>query len=413
MDKFNIFLSNNSNINQKYIPYYIQWIRKIYTFLNKDISSKLTNTEKETALSDIARHFEAWQVRQAHDALRLYSFYNSQNTACLQKNPVKPNVRRDNTPAKLIEKSKKVIRLRQLSYSTEKTYIHWINRFLTYTSNTSPEPSQITQYLTHLAVERSVSPATQNQALNALVFFYRHVLEIKISNTIDALRARPRRKLPVVLTKEEINLIFSHMKSFKLPAMIMYGSGLRVSECLKLRIKDIDLNNYSITVRSGKGDKDRRTILPRMITAPIQNQMDYARKIFDSDRKNATAGVELPYALQRKYPSAGKEWGWFWLFPASALSVDPRSHIARRHHIYPASIQRTFKEALKFSQIPKPASAHTLRHSFATHLLENGYDIRTIQELLGHEKLETTMIYTHIAQKKFSNIQSPIDADPA
>jgi integron integrase len=371
--------------------------------------------EKESALFFIAQNFEAWQVRQCHDALRLYSFYLGQpvSSSCALKNNESSPTPKENTTAELIEKSKKIIRLRQLSYSTEKTYVHWINRFLTYSTKktgTIHDPLQINQYLTHLAVDCAVSPATQNQALNALVFFYRYVINISSENTIDALRARSRRKLPVVLTKEEIATIFTHMKSFRLEAMLIYGCGLRISECTQLRIKDIDLENNIIIVRSGKGDKDRRTILPQSLSPRIQDQIDYARRIYSSDRKTSIPGVALPHALERKYPNAGTEWGWFWLFPAHSLSVDPRSHITRRHHIYPASLQRAFKDALKLTHISKPASVHTLRHSFATHLLEDGYDIRTIQELLGHEKLETTMIYTHVARKRFANIISPLDS---
>jgi integron integrase len=353
-------------------------------------------------------------VRQCHDALRLYSFFLGQSLASspVSRNHAEEPAATENAVGSLIERSKKMIRLRQLSYSTEKTYLHWINRFLVHRTSHQGminDPLHITQYLTHLAIDCAVSPATQNQALNALVFFYRYVLNVTIDNTIDALRARPRRRLPVVLTKDEITAIFTHMRSFVLEAMCIYGCGLRVGECVQLRIKDIELENNTIIVRSGKGDKDRRTILPQSLTPRIRSQIDYARRVYTEDRNAAIPGVALPHALGRKYPAAGTEWGWFWLFPAHSLSVDPRSQITRRHHVYPQSIQRAFKEALRRTTISKPASIHTLRHSFATHLLEHGYDIRTIQELLGHEKLETTMIYTHIAEKRFSNIKSPLD----
>jgi integron integrase len=412
MHNFNTYLSNNSTINQKYIPYYIQWVRKIYVFLEKDNKIDLSASEKEKALLFLAHNFEDWQVRQAHDALRLYSFYLAQQPHAADTSDPTPTSENEETVRVLLEKSSRIARLRQLSYNTEKTYIHWISRFLNYTarkSYTIHNTSAISYYLTHLASERSVAAATQNQALNALVFFYRFVLETKIDNCIDALRAKQSRRLPVVLTKKDVSVLLKNMQSHQIHAAIIYGCGLRLIECVRLRIKDVDIENHILIVRSGKGDKDRRTILPNSLVSHIQSQIDHAHTIFTQDQKKNLPGVELPHALERKYPHAGKEWPWFWLFPAESLSIDPRNHITRRHHIYPQSIQRAVKNAALAAHITKAASVHTLRHSFATHLLENGYDIRTIQELLGHENLETTMIYTHVANKKFSNVQSPLD----
>ncbi len=249
-----------------------------------------------------------------------------------------------------------MIRLRHLAPTTEKTYIHWIKHFLAFTSknrNTDITPEDVTHFLSYLAVERKVAAATQNQALNALVFFYKYTLEVNIENSIDAVRARRRRRLPVVLTRSEIDQIFQHLTHHKLEAMIMYGAGLRLSECVNLRIKDIDFENKLIIVRSGKGDKDRRTMLPDSIHTLLLAHREQAHTLFAKDRKADIPGVELPNALERKYPNAGKEWGWFWLFPSHKLSVDPRSLITRRHHIYPAIIQREFKQALMKTAITK------------------------------------------------------------
>jgi integron integrase len=237
-----------------------------------------------------------------------------------------------------------------------------------------------------------------------------HVLDKSIEGEINALRARQKRRLPVVLTVEEIDTIFSCMQGLNLlMARLIYGCGLRLQECLELRIKDIDLGSGIVIVRSGKGDKDRRTVLPESLRAELSDQISSVRKVYDADRQAGAAGIYLPGALERKYPNAGKEWPWFWLFPAETLSVDPRTSVLRRHHVYHASLQRAFKSAVVQAGITKQASVHTLRHSFATHLLENGYDIRTIQELLGHTNLQTTMIYTHVTKRNILGVKSPLD----
>ncbi|MBI5746322.1 MAG: integron integrase, partial [Nitrospirae bacterium] len=222
--------------------------------------------------------------------------------------------------------------------------------------------------------------------------------------------ARQRRRLPVVLSIKEITSIFEYMAGTQqLMAMLIYGCGLRLQECLSLRIKDIDLEQNIVIVRSGKGDKDRRTMLPESLKDNLIHHLSEVRAMYDEDRAKDLNGVYLPNALERKYPNAGKEWAWFWLFPSKSLSVDPRSHTVRRHHMHPASLQKAFKTAAGKAGIAKQASVHTLRHSFATHLLEKGYDIRTIQELLGHSNLQTTMIYTHVATKNILGVRSPLD----
>jgi integron integrase len=235
-------------------------------------------------------------------------------------------------------------------------------------------------------------------------------LERKIDNELSAVRAKQRRHLPVVLTLREVQSVFEHLAgTSKLMAMLIYGCGLRLQECLRLRIKDVDFEQGVVIVRSGKGDKDRRTVLPETLKDELIRHLAEVKSLHDQDRKENMSGVWLPGALEKKYPNAGKEWGWFWLFPSKSLAVDPRSLIVRRHHVHPASIQKAFKIALGKAGIVKQASIHTLRHSFATHLLEKGYDIRTIQELLGHQNLQTTMIYTHVASKNVLGVRSPLD----
>jgi integron integrase len=236
------------------------------------------------------------------------------------------------------------------------------------------------------------------------------VLDKDIEGEISAVRARQNRRLPVVLTTKEVDRIFSAMSGVnQLVVRLIYGCGLRLQECLQLRIKDLDLEQNIVIVRSGKGDKDRRTVFPEAIKEEIIHHLAEVRKLYEKDREAKLSGVYLPGALDRKYPNAGKEWGWFWLFPSQSLSVDPRTNVVRRHHVYHASLQKAFKIAVGKAGITKQASIHTLRHSFATHLLEKGYDIRTIQELLGHQNLQTTMIYTHVATKNVLGVRSPLD----
>jgi len=249
-----------------------------------------------------------------------------------------------------------------------------------------------------------------NQAFNAILFFFRHVLEKDIEDLQDVVRSKKRRRLPIVLTKSEINILFQNLDGiYLLMAQIIYGAGLRLRECVQLRIKDVDLDSGYINVIAGKGDKDRQTILPQRVKNDLQKHIDQIRPIYESDRKNNVPGVELPNALERKYPNAGKEWIWQWLFPAMSLSMDPKSIIIRRWHIYPSTLQKHMKKASMNGGISKRVTVHTLRHSFATHLIEDGCDIRTVQDLLGHSSLKTTMIYTHVANKNKLGVISPLD----
>ncbi len=369
----------------------------------------MNSDQRQLFLRDFAKKHEDWQVKQADHALRLYEYFLS----------LKPEV--EKSPAQdrlhvweiLEAKTREALRLRHRSLSTEKTYLRWLPAFSAFVDGRTPEAlsaADIRGFLSSLAVERRVPASTQSQALNALVFFFRHVLERDLKEDLSAVRAMPRRHLPVVLTRREVHAIFDHLCGVqRLIAKVLYGCGLRLSEGLALRVKDVDFEANMVLVRSGKGHRDRRTVLPETLKDELIRHIGTIRALYERDREKDLNGVYLPGALDSKYPNAGKEWGWFWLFPSKFLSVDPRTHTVRRHHVHPAAMQKAFKAALAASRIPKQASVHTLRHSFATHLLEDGYDIRTVQELLGHRNLQTTMIYTHVAGRNVFGVRSPLD----
>jgi integron integrase len=269
---------------------------------------------------------------------------------------------------------------------------------------------EVEAFLTHLAVVGQVAASTQNQALAALLFLYKVVLDRPLQARIDASRARRPERLPVVLTREEIRALLSHLSgTHHLMASLLYGSGLRLMECLRLRVKDVDFGQNHILVRDGKGQKDRAVPLPTSLRQPIQAQLEHVRALHARDLAEGFGRVYLPHALAEKYPNANRELAWQWLFPAPRRSVDPRTGITRRHHLAETALQKMVRGAVRRAGITKPASCHTLRHSFATHLLEDGHDIRTVQELLGHRDVSTTMIYTHVLQQGPQGVRSPLD----
>lgn len=407
---FKEYLRHKGSIKSTYVPFYLKWVSACYEFLDIDPSSRLANEQKKRFLAHMTKRYEDWQVKQADTALRLYDYFLSREGRKL----VQDGEASVNEWKYFEEKMHEALRLRQKSLSTEKTYLMWVRRFRGFIGEKQPaalEGRDVQDFLSYLAVEKKIAPSTQNQALNAIVFFFRHVLEKNVDNELSAVRARQRRHLPVVLSVREVQTIFDYLSgTHRLMVRLVYGCGLRLQECLRLRIKDIDLEQSVVIIRSGKGDKDRRTVLPEVLKDDLIRHIGEVRSLYDRDRKENINGVWLPGALEKKYPNAGKEWGWFWLFPSKSLSIDARSLVVRRHHVHPASLQKAFKVALGKGGIAKQASVHTLRHSFATHLLEKGYDIRTIQELLGHQNLQTTMIYTHIAKKNILGVKSPLDA---
>jgi len=315
---------------------------------------------------------------------------------------------------RLLDRVRAAIRLRHYSPRTEEAYVYWIRRFILFHDKQHPAslpPAAISAFLSHLAVREGVAASTQNQALNAVVFLYEQVLGRRMPELEGLVRARKPRRLPVVLTPGEARAVLARLEGAALlVASLLYGAGLRLSEALELRVKDLDLAVREIRVRDGKGRKDRVTPLPAACLRPLREQLDRARSLFEEDLRAGTGGVPLPFLLMRKYPGAHREWGWQWLFPASRRFVDPRDGLERRWHLHETAVQRAVKRAVRAAGIAKPAGCHTLRHSFATHLLADGYDIRTVQELLGHRSVQTTMIYTHVLNRGGRGVRSPLDA---
>lgn len=316
---------------------------------------------------------------------------------------------------RLLDEVREFMRLKHYSMHTERTYCEWIRRYVKYHQMQGREDLQggekkIERFLTDLAVESNVSPATQNQAMNALVFLYKRVLKEPLQAEISAVRAPRKVNIPVVLTREEVRQLIDIMENTpQLIVKVLYGSGLRIMEAVRLRVKDIDYQMKQVTVRSGKGTKDRVTTFPSSIIPLLENHLAKVEILHQQDLHQGYGEVYLPYALARKYPHAGKEWGWQYLFPSRKLSTDPSSGRVRRHHVDPSVVNKAIKVAVKKLGLKKPVSAHTFRHSFATHLLERGTDIRTVQALLGHKDVSTTMVYTHVLQQGGHGVLSPLD----
>jgi len=314
---------------------------------------------------------------------------------------------------KLLDQVRAAIRLRHYSLRTEEAYVQWIKRFIFFHGKRHPVEmgkQEITHFLSALATERHVSASTQNQALCALLFLYRHVLDQQVGWLDEVVRAKQSHRLPVVLTRQEVRVLLGALEGDHwLMAHLLYGAGLRLLECLRLRVKDLDFSTNQLVVRQGKGDKDRVTMLPTSIKGPLGAHLERVRHLHTQDVERGYGKVYLPDALARKYPNAATEWGWQWVFPASQISVDPRSGDRRRHHLHESVLQKAVRAAAKQTGMVKPVGCHTLRHSFATHLLEDGYDIRTIQELLGHKDVSTTMIYTHVLNRGGRGVTSPSD----
>jgi len=314
---------------------------------------------------------------------------------------------------RLLDSIREVMRVHHYSLSTERTYIQWVKRYIYFHNKRHPKEmkaDEITEFLTHLAVNRKVSPSTQNQALNALLFLYKRVLKIELPLLDNVVRAKRTKRLPVVFTRPEIKALLAQFDGTRwLIFSMMYGCGFRILECLRLRVKDIDFHYKQIFVRDAKGGKDRVTLLPDSLIEPLRNHLARVKELHELDLRDGYGCVYLPHALERKYPKACREWGWQFVFPSNNISTDPRTGIRRRHHLYEKTLQRNIKQAIQNAGIIKPASSHTLRHSFATHLLEDGYDIRTVQELLGHKDVKTTQIYTHVMGKGCNGVKSPLE----
>jgi integron integrase len=428
-----------TGINEKTAMWYTNWIKQFAAYLTKIPLYECSASDVKDFLSQLDRNpdIQKWQVKQAQSALRVLfrDFLRipwALKKACTGSARLETSGKSINPKASLtqfkdelsseeavsvygdvLQKLRTEIRYRHYSISTERTYAQWVQRFLHFHKSKPLKQlsaGEVKAYLEYLAVERKVTSSTQNQALNALVFFFEQVLDHEIGTIGEFTRARTPVHVPVVLSKKEaLRLLRALPGIYALMAGLLYGSGLRLKECLRLRVKDIDFSRGQIIVRDGKGQKDRLTMLPEKYHDPLKAQLDIAKTTHEKDLANGFGDVYLWPSIERKYRNASKEWIWQYVFPAGKLSVDPRSHKTRRHHIHENALQRAIKKAVFSLGIHKKVSCHTLRHSFATHLLESGYDIRTVQERLGHADVSTTMIYTHVLNKPGLAVKSPAD----
>lgn len=429
-------------IAEKSIPYFENWVRQYKEFLKTHSKSA---DPLEGFILSIYTRVGNWHIDQARRAIQLYSYYKSRlagltghnatgQTPLGQSPPQRnqsptsqsvPRQARPTTPVSIESKDLiswsaaeqaviRLMRLKHFSFRTEKSYLSWITRFKSFINLkqcASVTEQDLKSFLSFLAVEKKVAAATQRLAFNALLFFFRNVLTVDIHGLGTVVASRVPRRLPVVLTKEEISKVFAHLDGMLLlMAEIIYGSGMRLQECLSLRVKDVDFARNCLSIKAGKGNKDRETVLSERTAGKLKRHLENVRNLYDRDRRESLAGVSMPGALGTKYVSASEEWAWYWVFPSASLAIDPYSRIVRRHHVYSSTLQRAFRQAVRASGIAKHASVHTLRHSFATHLIESGYDIRTIQELLGHSDVSTTMIYTHVATRNKLGVTSPVDS---
>jgi integron integrase len=404
------FLHDRGLVPDKFIPYFEKWVSRYLEACQEIGTASDDEASINTFVARLKTRWKDWQVGQAQQAVRYYLYYKGHAR-------YRPTFSEGISNGKSVgevavtEELTKVMRLMHLSALTEHAYRGWVSRFLAFVGTKKPstiDERDVRAFLSHLAVDRKVAAATQRQAFNALLFLCRHVLNVPVSGLDTVVRAKLGKGLPVVLSVHEVRKVIAHLRGIdRLMAIIIYGAGLRLGECLALRVKDIDFDRGCITIRGGKGNKDRETVLPETVLEVLKRHLGGVKIRFLQDRARNVEGVWIPEALARKYPGAGSEWGWFWVFPSDRLSVDPESGLVRRYHVLPTTLQRAFKLAVAKSGVVKNATVHTLRHSFATHLVERGYDIRTIQELLVHADVSTTMIYTHVATKNKLGVTSP------
>jgi integron integrase len=415
LQQFGEFLLKARLVAERAAPYCVRWVRR---FLQRAASDEPLADQVRRFCEDLERDdCPEWQVRQAEQALRLY-FVNFLQRTDWHRRPAGTVVDEHGRtrPLPALEQLRLRIRTRHYSYRTEVSYVDWVRRFLAYLGerNGGADPcvdsASVRDYLTHLAVRRRVSASTQNQAMCALLFLCREVLGVNLEDLSLTVKAKRGIHLPVVLSVPETIALLAAMRGTPgLMAALIYGGGLRVSECCELRVKDLDFDQGLVFVRAGKGNKDRSTLLAEAGRDELRTHLRSSESLYRTDRAAGLAGVWLPDALDRKYPNAGREQGWFWVFPSRTLSTDPRAGVVRRHHMSDSVIQKAVKAAALDAKIHKPVSVHTLRHCFATHLLLNGVDIRQIQEYLGHANVETTMIYTHVVKELRSPVRSPLD----
>ncbi len=415
--EFGEYLLRSRIAGQKHAPFYIGWVRRFLRMPPPVVNP--TPDEMLTAfLDELERKgLKDWQVEQARRAVTVWLGWRS-HAKHSQPAPKMKRLPDGSVPAEdALAAMRDLIRVRHYSYRSEQTYLDWVRRFFDYLRTTGATAEgrpivtteTVRDFISHLATQLNVASSTQNQAFAALLLLCRETLGIEVGDLSRTVRAKRGQRLPTVLSVEEVKRLFAQMDgTLRLMAETIYGGGLRVSECCRLRVKDVDFDNNALRVL-GKGDKYRATLLPQSLKDPLRKHLVRVRALFDQDRAAGVAGVHLPDALARKYPNAGTEWAWFWVFPSRSLSLDPRTNTVRRHHVSDVPLQRAVREAAAKAGIAKPVTVHTLRHSFATHLLLQNVDIRQIQELLGHQSVETTMIYTHVVKDLRTAPRSPLD----
>ncbi len=438
-----------AGVPEKEHPFFVHWVRRFFNCNPGKSRRSMGTVELQRFLADLRKDkaMRQWQVRQAETALILYyeqfrgialgdladaicqpklnsAEVTSQTQSDLQSQQVDPaglvsEPQQPDTSERRVDMSalgdavKKALRVEHYALKTEQSYWQWTRRFVAYHHGREPsnmDAPEIHAFLSHLALNKRVAASTQNQALNAIVFLYKKVLQKDVGDFSDFPRARMGKRLPVVCSREEIQLLFRYIDGVEGTIIrLLYGTGMRIMECLRLRVQDVSFARNEITVRGGKGDKNRRVPFPALLRDELRAQLDWRRELFEQDRAEEKHEVELPGALARKYPAAPYEWKWQYVFPAAKFSTDPRSGRIRRHHLHEVRIQRAVRRAATQAEITTRITPHTLRHCFATHLLEAGQDIRTVQELLGHADVSTTMIYTHVLNKGSLGVVSPLD----
>ena len=423
LERFAAFLLKQQLVPETHARFHVLWVRK---FLGQAVTVPVASLDDRIAGylrdMDAAGTYKDWQVTQAERALRLY-FVNFKTDVSWSV-PTVPTLTAnpDGTFARTatLEALRTQLRLKHYSYTTEKTYVDWAGRFFTYLKETGHgtadgsahlSPDRVRDFLAYLGTRREVAASTQNQAFSAILFLFREVLHQELGELEHGVRAKRGSRLPVVLTIAEVQAVLARLDgTARLMAETLYGGGLRVMECCRLRVKDLDFDNNLIFVRCGKGDKDRSTLLAEAVKEGLRKHLLRVKALHEQDLAAGVGEVSLPGALAVKYPKAASEWGWQFVFPSKTLSTDPRAGKVRRHHVSDMVLQRAVRTAVQAAGIVKPASVHTLRHSFATHLLLQGVDIRQIQEYLGHANVETTMIYTHVVRDMRAPAVSPLDA---
>jgi len=420
LPEFQEFLVDKGFVSKKHAPFYARWVSKFLTYSNNNDEP---NLEKKTAnfIAQLLKNKDIadWQVDQARDALKLYIYHYDGNDLlkiAVDKLQIIKNTCLD--LPHLIISLRNSISIKHYAYKTERSYIGWVKRFYEYTTKIKKKeiqkegfsPEDVRDFLSHLALKLKVSSSTQNQAFNAILFLFREVLIIELHDLKKTVRAKRGPKLPVVLSKEEVGKIFERASGKNLFFLqILYGTGMRLMELVRLRVQDVDFDSSLIFIRSSKGDKDRTTILPEAVKDRLREHFKKVSALHEKDLKDGYGEVHMPFALERKYPNANKNFGWQYAFPSAKLSIDPACGKIRRFHMSEKNVQNAMAEAVKKTGIVKHATVHTLRHSFATHLLIDGVNIREVQELLGHSHVETTMIYTHVIREIANVPQSPLD----